>query len=114
MSKLDWPEPSETEHALWFDHYWALIDLRMREIVPRLAGISGFAGSYRVLAPRAVTVEWQLGDGMRLLLSANFSDRAVQPPRTAEGCQLLYSSDAPGVLPFKRKRLSTRAGGRVI
>jgi Domain of unknown function (DUF3459) len=60
MSKLDWSEPSEAKHALWLDHY-------------------------QVLALRAVTVEWQLGDGMRLLLSANFSDRAVQPPSTAEG-----------------------------
>ena len=60
MSKLDWSEPSEAKHALSLDHY-------------------------RVLALHAVTVEWQLGDGMRLLLSANFSDRAVQPPSTAEG-----------------------------
>ena len=85
MSKLGWSELSEVEHALWLDHYRALIDLRKREIVPRLAGISGFAGCCRVRAPRAVTIEWQLGDGMRLLLSANFSDRAVQPPSTAEG-----------------------------
>ena len=71
MPKLDWSEPSEVEYALWLDHY-------------------------RVLALRAVTVKWQLGDGMRLLLCANFSERAMQPPDTAEGWQLLYSSDAPG------------------
>lgn len=52
MSKLDWSELSEAKHMPCLDHYRALIDLRMREIVPRLAGISGFAGSCRVLAPR--------------------------------------------------------------
>jgi maltooligosyltrehalose trehalohydrolase len=95
-SKLAWTELAQSDHAVWLDRYRALIDLRKREIVPRLADISGFAGSHRVLAPRAVTVEWQLGDGMRLLLCANFSDRAMQPPDTAEGWQLLYSSDAAG------------------
>ena len=87
MPKLDWSEPSEVEYALWLDHY-------------------------RVLALRAVTVKWQLGDGMRLLLCANFSERAMQPPDTAEGWQLLYSSDAPGA-PISASFFTTRAGGRV-
>ncbi len=94
MSRLDWDELSRTEHVRWLARYRALIDLRMREIVPRLAGMSGFAGCYRALGPRTVTVEWHLGDGARLLLAANFSDRPT--PAAGEGWRLLYSSDAPG------------------
>jgi maltooligosyltrehalose trehalohydrolase len=96
MSKLDWDEPARAEHALWLARYRSLIDLRMREIVPRLLGASGFAGAYRMLGPRAVTVEWHLDRGARLLLIANFSMQAVSPPDAVEGWRLLYSSDAPG------------------
>jgi malto-oligosyltrehalose trehalohydrolase len=95
-SRLDWEEPSRTEHAMWLARYRTLIELRMREIVPRLANISGFAGAYRVLGPRAVAVEWRLGDGARLSLTANFSPQPVPPPDTTEGWRLLYSSDVPG------------------
>jgi malto-oligosyltrehalose trehalohydrolase len=96
MSKLDWDEPSQAGHAPWLARYRALLDLRMREIVPRLPGTSGFAGSYQVSGLRAVTVEWQLCYSAKLALAANFSGEPVAPPDAAEGWRLLYSSDAPG------------------
>jgi malto-oligosyltrehalose trehalohydrolase len=96
MSRLDWAEPARTGHAPWRARYQALIDIRKREIVPRLAGMPGFAGRYRALGPNAVMVEWRLGDGARLLLMANFSDRPIPPPREAEDGRLLYASAAPG------------------
>jgi maltooligosyltrehalose trehalohydrolase len=96
MSKLDWDEPSQARHALWLARYRALIDLRRREIVPRLADMAGFAGTYRVLGPRAVAVEWSLGRGARLSLTANFSDQPVPLSTAADGWRLLYSSDRAG------------------
>ena len=73
MSRLDWTEPEQAGHARWLARYRKLLDIRRREIVPRLAGMPAFAGRYRVLGPQAVIVEWRLGDGSRLTLVANFS-----------------------------------------
>ncbi len=96
MSRLDWTEPLEAEHARWLVRYRALIGIRAREIAPRLVGMPGFAGHYRVPAPKVVVVEWRLGDGSLLLLSANFSDQAVTPPAEAKSGRLLYASAEPG------------------
>ena len=96
MSRLDWTEPAQPAHAQWLARYRKLIDIRRREIVPRLTGLLGFAGHYRVLVPKAVMVEWQLGDQSRLLLLANFSEQAVPPPAEAKEGRLLYSSAEPG------------------
>jgi malto-oligosyltrehalose trehalohydrolase len=96
MSKLDWQEPMLPEHALWLARYRALIKLRAHEIVPHLDRMAGFSGTYRLLGPREVSVEWRLGSGARLLLAANFSEHSVAPPDTAGGWRLLYASDVPG------------------
>jgi hypothetical protein len=55
-----------------------------------------YAGRYRVLAPKAVMVEWRLGDGSRLLLAANFSEHAIPRPAEAKDGRLLYSSAVCG------------------
>ncbi|HUC09121.1 MAG TPA: malto-oligosyltrehalose trehalohydrolase [Stellaceae bacterium] len=97
MSRLDWDEPARAGHAPWLARYQALIELRRREIVPRLAGTPGLAGAYRVAGPRALTVEWHLGDNSRLMLAANFSERPMPMPDLADGWRLLYSSAAAGM-----------------
>jgi maltooligosyltrehalose trehalohydrolase len=96
MSRLDWAELQEADHACWLARYHRLLAIRRHEIVPRLAGIPAFAGRYRLLAAKAVSVDWRLGDRSRLLLIANFSDRpAPLPDETGRG-RLIYSSDRPG------------------
>src|SRR5207253_3927318 len=72
MSRLDWAEPCQEGHAYWLAQCQRLLAIRRREIVPRLAGIQPFARSYQVLGPKAVSVEWRLGDGSRLVLLASF------------------------------------------
>lgn len=96
MSRLDWAKPGQAEHALWLARYRMLIEIRMREIVPRLAGMPPFAGRYQVIAEKALIVKWQLGDGSRLLLLANFSDESIPLPAEAKDGRLLYSSAEPG------------------
>ncbi len=96
MSKLDWDEPAQADHAIWLARYRVLIELRMREIAPRLVDIPGHSGSYQVPGPRQATVEWRLGSGDRLLLVANFSDSSMQSPDADKGWRLLYSSQTPG------------------
>jgi maltooligosyltrehalose trehalohydrolase len=96
MSRLDWAEPREEGHARWLARYRRLLAIRSQEIVPRLAGIPPFAGSYRLLAPKAVSVEWRLGDGSCLLLVVNFSDRPVPVPEVARRGRMIYASERPG------------------
>jgi maltooligosyltrehalose trehalohydrolase len=96
MSKLDWTEPEQADCARWLARYRALLEIRRREIVPRLIGMPPFAGRYRALGPQAVIVEWQLGDRSRLILIANFSALTVPLPEEASGGRLLYSSAVPG------------------
>jgi len=49
-----------------------------------------------VLGPKAVNVEWQLGDGSRLLLLANFSEEPVPVPGNLPLGRVVYSSAEPG------------------
>ncbi len=98
MSRLDWAEVDQESHARWLGRYRRLLAVRAREIVPRLAGIPPFGGSFRALGPKAVMVEWQLGDRSRLLLIANFAAERVPVLPMADG-RMLYSSAETGALP---------------
>ncbi len=53
-------------------YYRQLLDLRRREIVPRLTGARPFSARHRSEG-RALSVEWDLPDGSRLMLTANLS-----------------------------------------
>ena len=91
---LDWKLLQRPPHRDWLRFYTHLLELRRREIVPRLSGIAGNAGGWRTLGERALAVEWRLGDGARLALFANFGTQAVrldEPPRG----RLLYATGAP-------------------
>jgi maltooligosyltrehalose trehalohydrolase len=96
MSRIDWAELHEKAHSRWLAIYRRLIEIRTREIVPRLAGMGSPAGAYQVLGPKSVSVEWQLGDGSRLLLLANFAKEPVAVPENFSKGRLVYSSAHPG------------------
>jgi len=76
-SKLDWSEPAKPGYSDWLSFYRDILAVRHREIVPRLEGVGGRAGDYRVLANGAFAVEWQLAGGAKLLLDANLTDEPV-------------------------------------
>ena len=99
MSRLDWTEPCTEPHSSWLARYRRLIEIRKREIVPRLTGIGPSAGAFHVMGPTAVSVEWRLGDGSQLLLLANFSGRPVSVPGNLRNRRMIFSSDVPGA-PF--------------
>ncbi len=96
MSRLDWSEPEKAGHARWLARYRKLLEIRRREIVPRLPGMPAFAGRYRVLGPLALIVEWRLRDDSRLTLVANFAPKAIAVPAEASGGRLIYTSAIPG------------------
>ena len=87
---LDWDCLTEPPHKARLALYRTLLDLRGREIVPRLPGIDG-AAAFTVLGDRGIDVQWRLGDGSRLRLLANFGDAAVNGVAPPSG-RLLHAT----------------------
>ena len=97
-SRLDWSELEQPEHAAWLARTRSLLELRQREIVPRLAGEVRVTDS-RSLGSHAFSVAWRLADGSHLTLTANLGPHphaADLPPG-----RLLHATHAmhPGELP---------------
>jgi maltooligosyltrehalose trehalohydrolase len=111
MSRLDWQEPRREPHARWLACYRRLLEIRKAEIIPRLADIPPFAGTYRVLGSKAVSVEWQLGNRSHLLLLINFAGEAVAVPWDAANTRVIYSSSTPGA-PVSATVFLTQQNGR--
>ena len=76
LCKIRWDEREDEEHLDFLRLYRRLIDIRKREIVPRLYDMQG-SGSYKIVSERAVEVTWTLGDGSRLCMVANLSPEPV-------------------------------------
>jgi maltooligosyltrehalose trehalohydrolase len=92
-SVLDWSVLDKEPHGTWLARYRELIALRRHEIVPRLRGVSGSNGQYRVLGERALRVDWRLGDGATLRLIANFGSSVIEAERAG---RQLYATAEPG------------------
>lgn len=92
-SKLDWGALSNQFHHAWYGFHRDLLELRRREIVPRLAGVRGGQSGYALLGARGVMVHWGLGDGSRLTLIANLGDRELLHPELLQYADqsVLYS-----------------------
>ena len=80
-AKLDWNSVEHGTHAEWLSFYRKLLSLRRAEIIPRLRGIHGNSGRYKVFGDGAVLVQWNMGDGSRLALAANLSANPVGTDR---------------------------------
>jgi len=91
-SKLDWEQLGARENAAWLEHYRALLGLRARSIVPRIA--RGAHGSFSVTGETGVAIDWKLGDGSRLHLRANFGARPVLM-KAAAGTLLHFEGGTP-------------------
>jgi maltooligosyltrehalose trehalohydrolase len=76
-AKLDWAELTREPHVQWLALYRQLLDIRHREIIPRLSRIKGNAGRWQPLEPATVLVQWQMGDGSLLTLLANLKNEAA-------------------------------------
>ena len=74
--------------------YRQLLELRRREIVPRLSGVQAFAARYRSEG-RRLAVEWDLPEGSRLALIANL---AATPGEliAKPGGRLIWGTASPG------------------
>ncbi|MDB5472912.1 MAG: Malto-oligosyltrehalose trehalohydrolase [Devosia sp.] len=72
-SKLDWHGSGDGEGPRFAALYRRLIELRKKQIMPRLVGMEGNSGRYELLSDRVLKVAWTLGDGSELTLVANLS-----------------------------------------
>lgn len=72
-TKLNWDKLRDEEAQETLHFYRTLIDIRHREIVPRLVMIGGFESTYATLGDNAVRVTWTLGDSALLRLYLNLS-----------------------------------------
>jgi len=89
-SVLDWSALDRAPHRETLELHRRLLDLRRREVAPRLAGMGGGARVSR-LGPDTLRVVWTLGDGSGLELLANLGD-APATGCAPGGGRLLYAS----------------------
>jgi maltooligosyltrehalose trehalohydrolase len=75
------PAPGPHAHH-WHPLYRTLLDLRAREIVPRLAGAVSIAAE--AIGAAAVVARWRMGDGTTLTIMLDLGDEAVAWPEPAE------------------------------
>jgi len=91
---LDWSCRERTGHRDRLRLCCDLLAIRRQEILPRLRGIRGDAGSYATADSELVRVSWKLADGARLELLAAMTPRAGAAPAAAPAGRLLFASDA--------------------
>jgi malto-oligosyltrehalose trehalohydrolase len=84
-AKLDWHQAHQGVHAEWLNWYQRILAVRREAIVPILAQLGEYAGSYHIHGKGAVTVCWTMEDGKALVLAANLSDDSVDGYTTLNG-----------------------------
>jgi maltooligosyltrehalose trehalohydrolase len=99
-SKLDWRKTCEPASAKRLDRVGRLLDIRRREIVPRLSGVRGNAGNVFLTCDNGFAIQWRLGDGSALTICANLTDEVWTVPdilvqQADEAGRLIYES-TPG------------------
>lgn len=89
-SKLDWDEASQPRHAGRRQTVRHLLEIRRREIMPRLAGMA--AGWGEILGTQVIRVHWRLNDGSTLWVVANLSPEPAPGVVPGPGA-ILYSNN---------------------
>jgi maltooligosyltrehalose trehalohydrolase len=77
--------------------YRQLLDLRRREIVPRLTGSHAFSARYGSDGRRLI-VEWDMADGSHLMLDANLAAEQATPPAVPRGTVIWGGGSKTGQL----------------
>jgi maltooligosyltrehalose trehalohydrolase len=93
-ARLDWAKRALPDHRHWLDLYRDLLQIRAREIIPRLADMSGRA-RFAVIARDLLSADWRLGDGTALHLVANLSPSRQEHAQLPPGRQLYASHPVP-------------------
>jgi 1,4-alpha-glucan branching enzyme len=91
---LQWDELERAPHREHLAFCRKLLDLRRRELVPRLVGIPRKAGDFEPIGDRALRVQWRLGDGARLHLLAHLGPGTVDVGSSPEGRPLFVTPES--------------------
>jgi maltooligosyltrehalose trehalohydrolase len=90
-SMLDWEKSNANDRQPRLGLIKHLLSLRARDIAPHLAGMSCHATRKQVFEDAGLCVEWRLGDGARLAVVANLTDRILTTKNSALLVQVLGS-----------------------
>lgn len=91
---LNWGDAATATGIRNLHFHRALLTLRHREIIPRLAGTGGHAGSFRIYPERGIMAKWQLGGDDRLWLLANLGPNPVRDvPAPPEGRRIFVTGE---------------------
>ena len=93
-SILRWDERGDEIHAAAERLHRALLALRRRAIVPRLAS-GAFGDGGEPLARTAIRVRWRFGDGARLSLIANLGAQPAQVSYAVDGERIFALGEVP-------------------
>jgi maltooligosyltrehalose trehalohydrolase len=94
---LDW-ESRKPEEDARLSLVRRLLDVRREQIMPRLAGAA--FGDARTSDDGILTANWRMGDGTRLHLIANLSDRAIAHPDDLTGTPIWGGESGSSLLPW--------------
>ena len=97
-AQLDWREKEQETHPAWLALHRELLALRRRELVPRLAGVTG-EGAVAVAAhfgKGGVAARWRLADRVVLVVVANLDAEPTAHLRLPTGKQLYATPAASG------------------
>ncbi|MBQ0744410.1 MAG: malto-oligosyltrehalose trehalohydrolase [Pseudomonas sp.] len=95
-SQPNWSDLELPKHREWADYYRRLLQLRHQHIIPHLVGSRSEAA--HVLADKAVTASWTLGNQSRLRIDLNLSETSVTTPPFAKAAKVIfaYGEDVAG------------------
>ncbi len=95
-SKLRWDERGDPAHRAWLDEHRQLLGPRMREIVPRIAGVRGADAGFACIGERGLCARWRLDDGTTLALAANLGSRPLERLAARATGRLLFATHDAG------------------
>jgi maltooligosyltrehalose trehalohydrolase len=96
MAVLDWDSRAVPAGRQRLALVRELLALRQREVAPHLA-MTRFAGAQH--HDRVLQAQWSLGHGQTLLLLANLSDSAVEPPPHTRAGRPIWGGEPASTLP---------------
>jgi maltooligosyltrehalose trehalohydrolase len=86
-AKLQWERARDPANVAWRERYRSLLEVRKREIIPRIPAIVAGATIWERLGPMALRVTWRIGMSEELMLTANLRDTPL-PHAGREGRRL--------------------------
>jgi len=92
-SRLDWNRLDGEEGRARYDLVRRLLEIRHREIVPRLDAMRSYAGSAVTVEGTALGIHWTLGDGATLTMIANLGSTPADCLAELAGT-VLYESNS--------------------